>query len=155
MRLEAVRVLHIGGVRAIRAAGIESAETGISAWNRFSGRHFAVAACRLPAAEYRPAGAGWVAAARGSPACCHRRIGPGSDRGRGDIVNEARKVLVQLISESDDLRLRRLSIRATESGYRLVSDPLPPHAWQLLDADDGAVLRGARTLDEIEQWLDE
>lgn len=37
----------------------------------------------------------------------------------------------------------------------MVRQPQPPRLWTLLDADDGMPLHTARTLDQLEQWLDE
>ncbi|WP_280273250.1 hypothetical protein [Nocardia wallacei] len=54
---------------------------------------------------------------------------------------------------SDSVRL--LTVRAARAGYRLVHGLGGPHAWVLLDADDGVPLYSAATLDLIEQWLSE
>ncbi|NKY29912.1 hypothetical protein [Nocardia gamkensis] len=51
-------------------------------------------------------------------------------------------------------RLRELTDRATRAGYCLVRDPVPPHDWKLLDAEDGDVVVFAANLERIEQWLD-
>ncbi|MBF6176187.1 hypothetical protein [Nocardia blacklockiae] len=52
-------------------------------------------------------------------------------------------------------RLRLLAARATRAGYRLAHTPEYPHEWQLLDAEDGAPLHSATTLEGIARWLDE
>lgn len=51
-------------------------------------------------------------------------------------------------------RIPHLALRARKSGYRLVRESLPPYLWTLRDADDGERILSARTLDEIEHWLD-
>ncbi|MBF6172912.1 hypothetical protein [Nocardia blacklockiae] len=51
-------------------------------------------------------------------------------------------------------RISLLVLRARDSGYRLMREPLPPHLWTLRAADDGEHILGVRTLDEIEHWLD-
>ncbi|WP_280334912.1 hypothetical protein [Nocardia wallacei] len=61
------------------------------------------------------------------------------------------RVVSRLPSRS---RIPHLSLRARKGGYRLVREPLPPYLWTLRDADDGERIHSARTLDEIEQWLD-
>ncbi|WP_157106668.1 hypothetical protein [Nocardia arthritidis] len=51
-------------------------------------------------------------------------------------------------------RLRNLTDRATRAGYCLIRDPISPRAWNLLDAEDGAIVVSAPNLEQIEQWLD-
>ncbi|PPJ28358.1 hypothetical protein C5E45_00485 [Nocardia nova] len=60
-----------------------------------------------------------------------------------------------MTSEDTAARLRVLGSRAEKAGYRLLRDPALPDAWSLLDAEDGAVVCPATTLERIEQWLDE
>ncbi|MEU6190594.1 hypothetical protein [Nocardia sp. NPDC047038] len=50
-------------------------------------------------------------------------------------------------------RFRDLTDRATRAGYFLVRDPVSPHDWKLLDAENGDVVISAANLEQIEQWL--
>ncbi|MGW4091177.1 hypothetical protein [Nocardia sp. NPDC004750] len=51
-------------------------------------------------------------------------------------------------------RLRDLITRATRAGYCLMRDPVPPHDWKLLDAENGDVVISTANAEHIEQWLD-
>ncbi|MFG3619784.1 hypothetical protein [Nocardia sp. NPDC047654] len=51
-------------------------------------------------------------------------------------------------------RFRNVAYRATRAGYCLVREPMSPHDWKLLDAEDGDVVLSAASLERIEQWLD-
>ncbi len=52
-------------------------------------------------------------------------------------------------------RVRELAARAGRAGYWLVRGWGSPHAWHLLDAEDGEQIHTAATLDLIERILDE
>ncbi|WP_051020548.1 hypothetical protein [Nocardia araoensis] len=56
--------------------------------------------------------------------------------------------------EPDSERFRNLTARATRAGYCLVRDPVSPHDWKLLDAENGDAVISAANLEQIEQWLD-
>lgn len=52
-------------------------------------------------------------------------------------------------------RIQQVALRSRRAGYRMVRQLHPPHLLTLLDADDGMPLHTARTLDQLEQWLNE
>ncbi|MFJ1456579.1 hypothetical protein [Nocardia sp. N2S4-5] len=61
---------------------------------------------------------------------------------------------LRTVTDPATRRVRELAARAGRAGYRLVRG-WPPHAWHLLDAEDGEQIHTAATLDLIERILDE
>ncbi|QIS20120.1 hypothetical protein [Nocardia terpenica] len=52
-------------------------------------------------------------------------------------------------------RVKGLTERATEAGYRLVREEHSSCSWILFDQEDGERVHSAVTLDQVEQWLNE
>lgn len=53
------------------------------------------------------------------------------------------------------LRVEFLTARAARLGYRLVQPDSSADQWQLLDAEDGEMVRTALPLAEVEKWLNQ
>lgn len=51
-------------------------------------------------------------------------------------------------------RFRDLADRATRAGYCLMREPMAPHDWELLDAENGELVLAAESPEQIEHWLD-
>lgn len=52
-------------------------------------------------------------------------------------------------------RIRLLTERAAQAGYRLIRDGAQPGVWVLLDTEDSEFVHSESGLDGIERWLDE